>query len=335
MPLLTGIISHKNGTPVFDVFQQIMLGFAVYTVMAVTRLSWSTAALVSIERRLESSRNLRRSIDRKLEEIRESYFAILERVDYDKNFPAQYFDRMISSLQDRLYNAATKEEVRVDELSFACTEIICTVVANRKNQTLRLVYPLSNKDFVFDTWSRGYYRTLVQLAATKQVAEVRRLFIYDSPEDLRQVNFKRLFDFHMRAPRFDCRLVSRADWVKLQRDLRIHEGADDFGVWGDLIVYRAVAAQPDHIEGIYSAQLRTVEQYKEFFDLGWRHGKTPDPCPDTVPMSLFELFEGTPPPAHLAPGEAAVWKQTSRFSRSRLDAVYSTPDLKTGETGNG
>ena len=316
VPLIAMTIKDSKNQQIFNTFDQLMIGFAVYTVLTLTRLAWTNGQLLEIERDLERSKNLRRAIDKRLEELRDSYFTVLEKADYDKNFPAQYFTRVLDSLGDRLYSAATKEEVRVDELSFACTELVCNVIANRNDQILRLVYSLNNEQFAFDTWSRGYYKSLVGLAAGKKVREVRRLFIYDDDPQLSKAEFIRLFHFHLRAPRFSCRLISRADWLKLEKDLRIPDGGDDFGVWGDLLVYRAVAARPDHIEGVYSAQHRTVQQYTEFFDIGWRHGREPDPCDAATPMTLHELFEGTPPPAHLAAGEAAVWHPSQRLRRT-------------------
>ena len=306
LSLAVAVIIPVAATPIMTPFQQIMLGIGTYIVILLTRIGLQMGVLQAVSSSQRKALMARGTATDRLYEIEHSYGNILTFREYEANYPAQFYYRRLSGFADDIYHSAAKQEIRSIDEPYEWTELLCKVVGQTPKSTLRLMFDLDNLQFLADSWNRGYYELQVRLAIDHG-ARVRRLFITRDHSQLLDPFAKRVLEFHTRAPGFECRTISAMSWGKLVNDLRIPDSTQDFGVWGDDIVYKSTAANFQRIEGIFCFQPRLVATYTKLFDLGWRQGTAPNPPHNTKPMTLWELFNGTKPPADVSKAEEALW----------------------------
>lgn len=313
IPLLTGVLFRdRKGDPVLNGFQQVEVGIFIFVVAGITSAVWDVNQLLRVERGRELEWQLREPVDTTLLSIRDCYLRILSQRTLTENLYAQYFARLLSSIDDQVYEASTKQELVVDELTFSTTDLVMKIMNQRAGQVLRLVHPLDMgpTEFDFRVWSVPYYRDLTSMAALGRI-EIRRLFIYAKDDDLAHPTTVRLLDFHWRNQGHAFRIIRRSDWNDLLRGRKLPLTETDFGVWGDLFAYWFNRAGPAHIEGTYTTRPRRVEHFREVFDAAWGLSPMPEPRPGD-PMTVYQLFEGVPPPEHLLQDELRILGVTGK-----------------------
>jgi hypothetical protein len=313
IPILTGVLITKpTGVPLLSGFEQFTLGVLTFLVIEVVGISWNIHKLVRIERLTRDVIEAREPIERTLENIRASYMKILERQGLEDNLFALYFARLFSGLDDKIYEAATKQELKVDEPVVAAKDLLFGICERGGIDLLRLVHPLDAEptNLTFKIWRMQYYRDITRLAASGRVS-VRRLFICSDDSQLENPTFSRLFDFHARNPGYDYRIINKADWDALVAAHDLPSSEEDFGVWGSAYTWVQTKYSQYALAGVYSSQRRNIEIYTDMFDAAWNLAKVPAPRPGEF-VTVYELFEGAPPPPHLISKENAAFGNQKR-----------------------
>jgi hypothetical protein len=293
IPLVTSLAHNKDGTPLLTTVEQFAVGCFVFIAITATAISYDLTELRKIREAEHEVWYIRNQADEWLQNIRSSFVTLLhENGGPTLNLFAQYFMRIFSSVADDINEAAAKHELRVDELTFGTTDLLIKIMANRGDQTLRLVHALDARpnNFDFTTWARAYYAELTQLAASKKISEIRRLFIYSDDDELTHEFTQCLLAFHSSNAGYDYRVLHRRDWSQMGRGLGLHEADCEIGIWGELLGYTCLRSTAVGLQGVYTCLPRQINRLGELFDAGWRMGERL-PLPDRpTPVTVTELF---------------------------------------------
>jgi len=298
LAIMIPIITNLLLTEPMSGINQFFLGTLIFVALADVGVAYDVGKLKKKHDDEMYVDYVRDQFNTSLFNIRKSYDDLIKERRIQNDMYTSYFYRSLQQYEQRIYEAATKQELIVNELHFSTTDLLLGCFSGRDEDVIRLVHFVEENSFMFDVWSRGYYRRIVRLVKDGKIREVRRLFVYKKTDDLSTPETKRLLDFHSRQPGYDYRVVSYGDFMKFCRDLRTNEEGKDFGIYGEWYVYTTHVASADKIEGVYHGSTINVQAYIELFDNCWRHSLTPQKT-DKPPMSLYELFEGKEPPEHL------------------------------------
>ena len=259
LELMVSVIIPLVATPLLGPYEQVLLGAVCYILISVTRLSIQMLSLQTASHTTGRNSYARDHFGDRLRAIQESYSYILGAQRLDESFAGRYYLEQISEFADQIHYDATSQEIRASKHPYERTELLCDVIGQRSGQLVRLVFNLDSLDFMRDSFNRGYYELQVRLAVDKG-ARIRRLFLMTDEDQVEDEFAERVFDFHSRAPGFECRVLDIRSWSKLVEDLGTPANALDFGVWGERIVYKTIAASAQNIEGSYCFDERVTIQ---------------------------------------------------------------------------
>jgi hypothetical protein len=310
IPVFVGFAHNSKGGPLFTNIEQFAIGCFVFVAITLTGVSYDLAALLRLRQSDYEVWRIRMQADEWLQNIRSSFVSLLQEGGPQQfNLFAQYFLRIFAAVADDINGAAAKNELRVDELTFGATDLLMRIMEARGDQILCLVHTLDARpnNFDFTSWSRSYYSELTSLAKSKKIAEIRRLFIYSSEDDLKDGFAQCLFAFHATNAGYDFRALPRTDWTNLVRGLGLHDVGSELGIWGEFLAYTALRSSSVGMQGVYTCLPRQIDRFRELFDAAWRLAERPAMRTDIQQVSVAELFrwETSPdvagqPPAPLA-----------------------------------
>lgn len=293
IPLVTGLAHNKAGRPILTPVEQFGTGCFVFLAITLTGISFDLGQLLKLREDEHEVWSIRQQVDGYLQNIRAAYVTILNNgTVLDENLPAQYFARILSSVSDDITEAAAKNELRVDELTFGTTDLLMKVMVHRGSQSLRLVHALDARpnNFDFTTWSRSYYAELTRLVGEGKLSSVKRLFLYGEDADLTDPLAQKLIAFHRANKGYDYRVLSRADWSNLVRGFGLHYAHHEIGIWGDLLAYIALKSSSADMQGFYTFLPQQIERLGELFEAAWRLGDRRDPVDGAGPVTVEDLF---------------------------------------------
>ena len=308
--VLVSIIIPLACTPFLEPFQQLVVGIASYLVFSVSRIALRVGEITARRRRETDLLAAVDDLDRKLEELRRSYNHVLHLLPANENYPARLINNQIAEFCHGVFQAAANKVVVSKENAFESTKLLCDVVSNIPRPRLRLVYTLDNSGYFDSAWNKLYYRLQVEMAV-QHGSIIERLFVVDTDVDITKPDIQRVFDFHARGPNFFCKVIQISEWRRIVDGLGL-KGSLDFGIWGPHIVYTANSVNSERIEGEYTFDEDRVLKYSRIFGIGWE-GAPMGPEPTAkAPMTLWELFEGQPPPPSSMVAEEALWVKKRR-----------------------
>jgi len=304
LPIVVNILDSKKLTG----FDQFTIGVLVYIVLTTTSLAHHLRRLdtkATVDSELWQIRN---DFDRRLNNVRESYYRLLSNRRVTPEFFQLYFERTMSVYEEVINEAVTNHELLVDENHLSTPDMLLPCFDGRERDIARFTHNFADNDWMFDTWAQNYCVRLVTLTRSGRLKQVRRLFIYDTEDERTDPKSQRLMEFHSsNAPHFVYRTIQRDVYNGIVNDFRMREHFRDFGIYGDWYVYRTLQATPEHIEGVFSSSERKIGDYIALFELCFRRGD--EPIKSTgPPMSPEDLFGApiVPIAQRLADGAAAI-----------------------------
>jgi hypothetical protein len=171
---------------------------------------------------------------------------------------------------------------------------------------LRMVHFIGDTDFLYDVHARDYFRDVYQLVQVGHIKEVRRLMIFENPEDLRRYRTKLLASFHEHSRGYDYRLLDQKHYGVVFAGLaNLPSLPRDFGVYGSQFAYRTTGSSAADAIGVLTCSVGEIERMTTLFDKCWASmsgHKYDVHFPATEVDSLDKLFRGTRSPANSRTG---------------------------------
>jgi hypothetical protein len=167
---------------------------------------------------------------------------------------------------------------------------------------LRMVHFIGDTDFLYDVHARDYFRDVFQLVQIGHVKEVRRLMIFENPDDLRRYRTKLLASFHEHSHGYDYRLLDQKHYGVVFAGLaNLPSLPRDFGVYGSQFAYRTTGSSASDAIGVLTCSAGEIERMTTLFDKCWASmsgHKFDVHFPAAEVDSLDKLFRGTRSPTN-------------------------------------
>ena len=289
VPVLLGTVFESK----FPLDSQVLLGLALALVGLVTQLLPLALAVRDAQIDLVNLQDARGEGGEMLANVRKSYDDLLLA---GNTLFAAYFRREIRRLEGQVHQAASKFELYVDQDSDT-TEMMLLPFDGRSSGVIGFVHHVEDNSFLLDVHARHFFIAIVEGVRSGKIASVRRLLVYNDPEDLDSDDSQRIMAFHRSEKNFDYRVIQRNDFERMARDSHLPSGKLDFGLYGPWYIFRSLEANSDEVSGVFLSGSRELEIYRAFFERCWR-----SPIAQQVDahryasMPLDELFRRRPAP---------------------------------------
>lgn len=203
----------------------------------------------------------------KLQLMQLGYEKLLANALSENDLFLRYFEEAVEDFTNKIEKAGGHRELDVNEDHFSTTEILMQSFRGKDGDECRFVAHVEDIDFMTDVWSQAHNRSLVQLVDQGRILSVRRLFIYESSDQLLHPEIQDLLRFHKTQAGFDCRTLRRIEFSRFMKDNRI--SCPDFGIYGTMYLYKTRYADVDNIEGTLIGSEKVVKNYSLAFDRCW------------------------------------------------------------------
>jgi hypothetical protein len=256
--------------PIFTEAELYLLGVLLLIVLTTVEIGLLAESAFAKEKRQTEIWDARQALDARLQEVRRLFHQIGEDRLPESDLFVLYFDQRLQALEARLRDAVSKREIQIDETMLDVTTwLMESSFRGRQNDIFRAVHFTADTSFFFDVHSRRYFHQAYALITDNKLAEVRRLIVYDTPDDLKTGRIQHLVEFHNRTPKYSCRVLPKAAFQRIVNDYKLHQLARDFGIYGDSYLYKGVINHVDEIVGYYSRDENEIARFKRCFDDCW------------------------------------------------------------------
>jgi hypothetical protein len=268
---------------------QLFIGLFVFVIGTLVQISVEITNLRKIKEAEFSLWEIESEIDVSLNNIRKSYSDILR---MQNPLYKLYFQQRIRHLYDSITKASANEELLVDQ-DADTTEMMLRGFSGQPDHIIRVVHYLKDNNFLFDVHASHFFCEVARLVKDGKITEVRRLFIAENEDDLKEERSKKLIQFHSNTVSFSCQAMYKDGFEKLKRDYHLPMNTYDFGIYGTMYVYRSSISAPDEVKGTFNASSLEVSRFISFFDRCWSSQAVIIIDVDKKEVTLKELFGKT------------------------------------------
>ena len=279
--------SYGSGGKVTSI-DQVFLGLFVFLIGATVQVNWELARQRAEHAPDVELWDVRSDADASLSNIRKHFNDILQRRN---SLYILYFQRQVRELDQSLFEAATDEDLVVDQ-DVDTTDMMLRDFSGGDEHVIRFVHYLSENDTLFDVHATQFFSEVARGVTDKRIKGVKRLFVWESNTEVSEDRSQRLLAFHMNAG-FECRLIERSKFERIKRDSNLPTDTHDFGIYGKWYVYRSRNAAASSHSGVFSSNQQLVSRFITFFDRYWDSQFTDRPQ-DVNPVDLKQLFGRAP-----------------------------------------
>ena len=178
-----------------------------------------------------------------------------------------YCHRSLQSTVRLAQRAAQCGELEVHDHHFDSIEIVLAAFEGCPDRTYRCVWLIEDSVTLFDELWREYMRSLIPLSQKRsknQKVRVRILFVYEDDAQLVRASVKTVLDFVSNEKGFECRLMPMQDYKSRLKDSRLDESYEDFGIYGDHLLFRTKSFEPNI--GVFSDDQVIIDAYRVMYD---------------------------------------------------------------------
>ena len=177
-----------------------------------------------------------------------------------------YCRRSLESSLGVARDAAQRGELEVRDHHFVTIETVLAAFDGCQDRTFRCVWLIEKDEGLFDPYWREYMKSIVALSRRrgKQRVGVRILFVLDNPEQLERRSVQTVVGFVAAERGFECHLMLRTDYESRLVDGRLDTQYEDFGVYGDHLLFRTRSYDPN--VGVFSDNRTTIDAYVKMHD---------------------------------------------------------------------
>ena len=264
VPMITHFLQWTRSLP-----EDIQVGVAVWVVAMIFQMAHSLHNF-QVDR-LEFSRVLQviNDNDCLLLELQAHLREIAARTVNDKANRV-FLDYCHHRLQHTLAGAraaAHRAELEVHDHHFDTVDTVLDAFDGCQDRTYRCVWRIEEDEKLFDTYWRQYMKALIELnrsSQPEQRVQVRILFVADDLTQLNRDATRLVFRFLADEPGFECRTILADDYAVRARDGQLAMDSEDFGLYGDHLLFRTTSYEPR--VGIFSAHADAIQRYRRMHD---------------------------------------------------------------------
>ena len=175
-----------------------------------------------------------------------------------------FIDYCHRSLEQTLSVARSAQsgELEVRDHHFDTVGKVLAAFDGCRDRTFRCVWLIEEEGELFDRFWRRYMECLIELSRRRfdQRVQVRILFVFGDPAQLERPSVNTVLGFVTAENGFSCRLILRPEYEERLRDGNLNVEFQDFGIYGDHLLFRTTSYEPQHI-GRFSVDPADIRRY--------------------------------------------------------------------------
>lgn len=237
---------------------------------------------------------MRNDVDTNLHAIRDACDSALVAAGGPYLLP-RYCAGLVRNVRHMVEQSVASCEIAVDETHLWLSDAVLDQFHGREDESIAVVHRLSGTADLFRAHEMEWLRKVDERLRSRQIQQVRRLFVQESPDELLDPSVRMLLAAHERDRRYDYRIIRKDFFAELIGDYTIPDDVVDFGVYGRYAVFRGYEYQEGRLRGSYAMRDVEVERFTEAFEACWRsdltfrHPVTPQ-SDENLPGSMQELL---------------------------------------------
>ena len=188
-------------------------------------------------------------------------------------------------------NAVERGELSVQDHHFETIDSVLEAFDGCTDRTFRCVWRVEKGEKLFDNTWRDYMRKLVELSRRKlphSRVQIRVLFVLADRVQLDRVPVRKVLGFVAGENGFYYRLMLQDDYEERLRDGGLDEQYEDFGIYGDHLLFRTKSYEPNM--GVFSDNQTLIRGYRKMHDAAMDGATTvsePTGLPRNVSLEEF------------------------------------------------
>jgi hypothetical protein len=207
---------------------------------------------------------------------------------------AKYCRRAVGELRHDIETAIGSSEIHVDERSLFLTDFVVDGLRGRPEDLVRLIHRFTDNHIIVRAHELEWVRKVDEKVRERRITTVRRLFVFDSEDQLRELVSRSLIAAHLQDRRYTCRVI-RSDYLEdLLTDHQIPVQVRDFGIYGRYTAFVSTAYTDEGLQGSYKVQSGEIDHYINAFDACWDSAVAFEPELDDaegLPRSMREFLQ--------------------------------------------
>ncbi len=279
--------------PKFTRAEQILFSLCSFTALAILDLLWVIGTNASRQAKEYDMWLVRHKADQELSNIRH-YFAEIARMAHgSRDLFVSYFMKDIHNLEQKIKDAAEKQELRTASDFYLKAEDIFDSFLGDPNPVLRYTWPIRDDDQLFEepAWWR-FFEVTSSMAEQKKINCVCACLILDGPHSANLPRIAKLLDFFKTNQGQECRIIMRDAYQRICRENSMPTNYLDFGIYGERMLFRSEQYAPEYI-GVYAKDTAVIQSYSKFFDTLWESSAVmlKNPSTATQQVTTTELIQ--------------------------------------------
>jgi len=240
----------------------------VFIALTITQTQYSTTRLLEKQEYERVLGTIQNAIDVKLSNIREAYRKLLKSPRDGPDLFQFIFDEKISELEKSILDASERGELQIGPGDLISSSNILGIFNGKASDIIRDVSLFDDNEYFFSVYSIQYFYNVYKLVQGGKINQVRRLLIFSTEDQLRDLKSIKLMNFHAVTRGYAYRVMKMEEYQILMRDygLDIPRGMT---IYSTRYIYRSAASRPISSLGIWSKNASTIESYTSFFENCW------------------------------------------------------------------
>ncbi len=181
---------------VLTVNEQMLLTIALFTVFLLVDILWVVANRLNHLKQEYELWRLRESGDWDLNNIRSSFFKIVQNSYGKKDLFVAHFIKEFQRLSHNIQDVADKQELRVAAYHFLSVDNVLDAFGSDDERIWRYTWPLTSNEKLFEElpWKR-YFENTARMVQEKRINNIRAILILDNIDLIADARIRKLLDY--------------------------------------------------------------------------------------------------------------------------------------------
>jgi hypothetical protein len=209
-------------------------------------------------------------LDAVLSNMRKSLRTIVGFETTDEGLFRTHFRRRLSDLDHELSRSAESRSLEVASSHLERAGLVLNEFAGKGSDEICAVHSASDNSEFADHLVQEWFQRVYDLTQAGRIFKVRRLILIGSDAERRDPLTELLINFHHTNDRYECRMLSKAQFTKSIEDFRLSVDASDFALYGGHYVFLGKPIVDGNRTGVWSNDPDLIRKIQALFDNSWR-----------------------------------------------------------------
>lgn len=266
IPLVIDKVTNKSPG-----WASVVVACAVFTALVSAELLVGVARIRREQTRVAELWETHDRIDAALSNMRKH----LRTIDANEQSPNDlfrtHFRQRLVDLEAELALAAQRRKLEVNVNHLKRAQLVLRQFAGASGDEVVMVHLLRENSEFADPIVQQWFQRLFDLTVDGKITRVRRLFLYDDPDQLKSKMSRLLIDFHLLAEHYECRAYAVDDFESAVHDFDVVLEKDDFAIYADRYAFLGKLTDREHRTGTWTNDPEQIRALSGLFEACWEN----------------------------------------------------------------